>query len=222
MPRRRVAILISGRGSNMSALIDAAKNPNYPAEIVLVLSNRSDAQGLARAAEAGIPTQTIDHVPFGKDRQAFDSAVNEALRSRGVELICLAGFMRLLTPWFVEQWQERLLNIHPALLPAFKGLDTHARALAAGVKIHGASVHFVVPEMDSGAIIAQGGLAVREDDTPESLARRVLGIEHQLYPAALKLVAEGRVRLHDGRCIVDADSSSENILLVPDVASTAR
>jgi phosphoribosylglycinamide formyltransferase-1 len=204
----------------MSALIDAAENQNYPAEIVLVLSNRSDAQGLARAAEAGIPTQTIDHVPFGKDRQAFDSAVNEALRSRGVELICLAGFMRLLTPWFVEQWQERLLNIHPALLPAFKGLDTHARALAAGVKIHGASVHFVVPEMDSGAIIAQGGLAVREDDTPESLARRVLGIEHQLYPAALKLVAEGRVRLHNGRCIVDADSSSENILIVPDIAST--
>lgn len=220
MPRRRVAILISGRGSNMSALIDAAENQNYPAEIVLVLSNRSDAQGLARAAEAGIPTQTIDHVPFGKDRQAFDSAVNEALRSRGVELICLAGFMRLLTPWFVEQWQERLLNIHPALLPAFKGLDTHARALAAGVKIHGASVHFVVPEMDSGPIIAQGALAVRDDDTPESLARRVLSIEHQLYPTALKLVAEGRVRLHNGRCIVDADSSSENILIVPDIAST--
>jgi phosphoribosylglycinamide formyltransferase-1 len=204
----------------MSALIDAAENQNYPAEIVLVLSNRSDAQGLARAAEAGIPTQTIDHVPFGKDRQAFDSAVNEALRSRGVELICLAGFMRLLTPWFVEQWQERLLNIHPALLPAFKGLDTHARALAAGVKIHGASVHFVVPEMDSGPIIAQGALAVRDDDTPESLARRVLSIEHQLYPTALKLVAEGRVRLHNGRCIVDADSSSENILIVPDIAST--
>jgi len=219
MSRTRVAILISGRGSNMSALIEATKNAHFPAEIVLVLSNRPGAQGLAHAAEAGVPTQTIDHVPFGNDRQAFYTAVNEALRSRGVELICLAGFMRLLTPWFVEQWDGRLLNIHPALLPAFKGLDTHTRALAAGVKIHGASVHFVVPEMDSGPIIAQGALPVFGDDTPDSLARRVLSIEHRLYPTALRLVAEGRVRLHDGRCIIDGVSNSEKLLLVPEIAS---
>jgi phosphoribosylglycinamide formyltransferase 1 len=219
MSRKRVAILISGRGSNMSALIEATKNADFPAEIVLVLSNRPGAQGLAHAAEAGVPTQTIDHVPFGSDRQAFDSAVDEALRSRGVELICLAGFMRLLTPWFVEQWHGRLLNIHPALLPAFKGLDTHARALAAGVKIHGASVHFVVPEMDSGPIIAQGALPVSNDDTPDSLARRVLSIEHRLYPTALGLVAEGRVHLHDGRCIIDGVSNSDTILLAPEISS---
>jgi phosphoribosylglycinamide formyltransferase-1 len=220
MSRRRVAILISGRGSNMSALIEAARDQDYPAEIVLVLSNRPGAEGLARAAEGGIPTQTIDHVPFATDRQSFEHALHELLQARGVELICLAGFMRLLTPWFVEQWQGRLLNIHPALLPAFKGLDTHARALAAGVKIHGATVHFVVPEMDSGPIIAQGALAVLDHDTPDSLARRVLGIEHQLYPTALRLVAEGRVHLHNGRCIIDGASNSETILLVPHIAST--
>jgi phosphoribosylglycinamide formyltransferase-1 len=218
MPRKRVAILISGRGSNMSALIDAAKDKSYPAEIVLVVSNRPNAQGLARAAEAGIETRVVDHTVFGKDREAFDRALHEVLQPRGIELICLAGFMRLLTPWLVAQWQERMLNIHPALLPAFRGLDTHERALAAGVKIHGATVHFVVPEVDAGPIIAQGAVPVLDRDTPETLAARVLAIEHRLYPFALGLVAQGRVRVENGRCIIDGAAARENILVVPDIA----
>lgn len=217
MPRKRVAILISGRGSNMSALIDAAKDENYPAEIVLVLSNRADARGLARAAQAGIETRVIDHGAYGKDREAFERAVHDVLRARGIDLVCLAGFMRLLTPWFVAQWHERMLNIHPALLPAFRGLDTHERALSAGVKIHGATVHFVVPEMDSGPIIAQGAVPVLDHDTPETLASRVLTIEHRLYPLALRLVAEGHVRLQNGRCVVEGTIPGANMmLLVPE------
>src|SRR5262245_45863071 len=156
MARKRVAILISGRGSNMTALIAAARDPAYPAEIVLVVSNRPDAAGLQHASSAGIPTEVIDHTRFGKDREAFEHALQTVLDAHRIELVCLAGFMRLLTPWLVSRWQGRMLNIHPALLPAFKGLDTHKRALAAGVKVHGATVHFVVPEMDSGPIIAQG------------------------------------------------------------------
>jgi phosphoribosylglycinamide formyltransferase-1 len=217
MLRKRVAILISGRGSNMSALIDAAKDENYPAEIVLVVSNRSDAQGLARAAETGIETQVVDHTAFGKDREAFDRALHEVLQPRRIDLICLAGFMRLLTPWLVAQWQQRMLNIHPALLPAFRGLDTHERALAAGVKIHGATVHFVVPEVDSGPIIAQAAVPVLDDDTPETLAARVLKLEHRLYPLALQLVAQGRVRVENERCIFDGAGTEENVLLVPEV-----
>jgi phosphoribosylglycinamide formyltransferase-1 len=203
MARKRVAILISGRGSNMVALIEAAKDQSYPAEIALVVSNEPAAEGLKRAAAAGIPTAVVDHRPFGRDREAFERALQSALEAHNVELVCLAGFMRILTPWFVKQWQGRLLNIHPALLPAFKGLDTHARALAAGVKQHGATVHFVVPEMDSGPIIAQGAVPVRDGETKATLAARVLEIEHEIYPQALKLVAEGRVRIVGGRCLVD-------------------
>jgi phosphoribosylglycinamide formyltransferase-1 len=216
MPRKRVAILISGRGSNMSTLVDAAKDENYPAEIVLVISNRSDAQGLARATEAGIETQVVDHTAFGKDREAFDRALHEVLQPRRIDLICLAGFMRLLTPWLVAQWQQRMLNIHPALLPAFRGLDTHERALAAGVKIHGATVHFVVPEVDSGPIIAQAAVPVLDDDTPETLAARVLKLEHRLYPLALQLVAQGRVRVENGRCIINRAAARDTMLLVPE------
>jgi phosphoribosylglycinamide formyltransferase-1 len=194
MSRKRVAILISGRGSNMAALIEAAKAKDYPAEIVLVLSNRPDAAGLLVARAAGIATAVVDHTAFGKDRAGFERAMQAVLDEHRIELVCLAGFMRLLTPWFVGQWPARMINIHPALLPAFKGLDTHQRALDAGVKIHGATVHFVVPEMDSGPIVAQGAVAVRQDDTEETLAARVLGVEHRIYPLALKLVAEGRVR----------------------------
>jgi phosphoribosylglycinamide formyltransferase-1 len=192
LARKRVAILISGRGSNMVALIDAAKVPTYPAEIVVVLSNDPSAAGLARAAEAGIKTAVVDHKPFGRDREAFERALQAELVANRVELVCLAGFMRLLTPWFVRQWEGRLLNIHPALLPAFKGLDTHARALAAGVKEHGATVHFVVPEMDSGPIILQGKVAIEPGDTEAALAARVLAVEHRIYPEALRLVIEGR------------------------------
>jgi len=191
MARQRVAILISGRGSNMASLIEAAKTPDYPAEIALVLSNRPDAQGLAHARAAGIATAVVDHTRFGKDREAFERALQAVLEAHRIELVCLAGFMRLLTPWLVTQWEGRMLNIHPALLPAFKGLNTHARVLAAGAKTHGATVHLVVPEMDSGPIIAQGEVPVLAGDTPDTLAARVLAVEHRIYPQALRRVAEG-------------------------------
>jgi phosphoribosylglycinamide formyltransferase 1 len=190
--RKRVAILISGRGSNMVALIEAAKAQDYPAEIALVLSNRPDAAGLDRAREAGIATAIVDHRPFGEDRMAFDQALDAQLQAHQIDIVCLAGFMRLLTPAFVQRWSGRMLNIHPALLPQFKGLHTHRRALEAAVKRHGATVHFVVPEMDAGPIVAQESVTVLEGDTEESLARRVLEVEHRLYPQALRLVAEGR------------------------------
>ena len=191
--KKRVAILISGRGSNMAALIDAAKDPAYPAEIVLVLSNIADAGGLERAREAGIATEVVEHKPFGKDRAAFDRAVHAVLERHRTEIVCLAGFLRLLTPWFVERWSGRLVNIHPSLLPAFKGLETHARAIAAGATQHGATVHFVVPELDSGPIIAQESVPVLPGDTEDTLAARVLAVEHRIYPLALKRVAQGDV-----------------------------
>jgi phosphoribosylglycinamide formyltransferase-1 len=215
MTRKRVAVLISGRGSNMAALIAAAKANDYPAEIVLVVSNVPDAGGLAIAKKAGIATVVVDHRTYGKDRAAFEHALQDVLQANQIELVCLAGFMRLLTPWFVAQWQDRLLNIHPALLPAFKGLDTHARALQAGVKLHGATVHFVVADVDSGPIVAQGAVPVHEDDTEESLAARVIKVEHRLYPLALRLVAEGRVRVVDARCIIDGTGTPDAPLLVP-------
>jgi phosphoribosylglycinamide formyltransferase-1 len=197
MARKRVAILISGRGSNMTALIEAAKDPAYPAEIVLVLSNRPDAGGLARARAEGIVTAVVDHARFGKDREAFERALQDELERHRVELVCLAGFMRLLTPWFVRRWEGRLINIHPALLPALKGLNTHERALAEGATHHGATVHFVVPEMDSGPIILQDQLRVLATDDADTLAARVLEIEHRIYPQALALVARGEVAIGD-------------------------
>jgi phosphoribosylglycinamide formyltransferase-1 len=215
MSRKRVAILISGRGSNMAALIDAAKASGYPAEIVLVLANRPDAGGLTTAGAAGIATAVVDHTTFGKDRAGFERALQAVLEKHRIDLICLAGFMRLLTPWFVGQWQARMLNIHPALLPAFKGLDTHKRALDAGVKLHGATVHFVVPEMDSGPIIAQGAVAVHDDDSEQALSARVLAVEHRIYPLALRLVAEGRVHVEAGHCRIRGASSPEGAFIVP-------
>jgi len=191
--KKRVAVLISGRGSNMTALIEAAKADDYPAKIAVVISNRADAAGLERARAEGIATALVDHQPFGDDREAFERALDAELRRHRIDLVCLAGFMRLFTPHFVERWSGRMLNIHPALLPQFKGLDTHRRALAAGVREHGATVHFVVPEMDAGPIIAQDAVPVLEGDTEDSLAQRVLAVEHRLYPQALRLVAEGRV-----------------------------
>jgi phosphoribosylglycinamide formyltransferase 1 len=195
MGRKRVAILISGRGSNMMALIEAAKAEDYPAEIALVVSNRPDAQGLARAREEGVATAIVDHTAFGDDREAFEHALDRELKRHRIDLICLAGFMRLLTPWFVTRWSGRMLNIHPALLPQLKGLHTHRRALAAGLRQHGATVHFVVPAMDSGPIVRQEPVPVREGDTEEVLAARVLAVEHRIYPQALRALAEGRVRL---------------------------
>jgi phosphoribosylglycinamide formyltransferase-1 len=215
MTRKRVAILISGRGSNMAALIEAAKDKNYPAEIVLVLSNCPDAGGLATARSHGIATQAVDHTTFGKDRAAFERALQTVLEEHRIDLVCLAGFMRLLSPLLVGQWQNRMLNIHPALLPAFKGLDTHKRAIEAGAKIHGATVHFVVPEMDAGPIIMQGMVAVRDGDTEQSLAARVLAAEHRIYPEALRLVAEGRVNVVDGRCLIDGVPVPDAETLIP-------
>jgi len=191
--KTRVAVLISGRGSNMVALIEAARTPDYPAEIVLVVSNRPDALGLVRAREAGIATALVDHKTFGEDREAFEHALDAQMATHRIDLICLAGFMRLLTPWFVTRWSGRMLNIHPALLPQFKGLDTHRRALEAGVPRHGATVHFVGVEMDAGPIIAQDSVPVLPDDTEETLAARVLELEHRIYPQALRLVAEGQL-----------------------------
>ena len=196
MTKKRVAVLISGRGSNMVALIDAAKAKDYPAEIVLVVSNLPDAAGLDRARQDGITTAVVDHLGFGKDREAFERALDEELQAHRIDLVCLAGFMRLLTPWFVTRWSGRMLNIHPALLPQFKGLHAHRRAIEAGAERHGATVHFVVPEMDSGPIILQDSVPVLKDDTEETLAARVLAIEHRIYPQALRLVAEGRVSLN--------------------------
>jgi phosphoribosylglycinamide formyltransferase 1 len=216
MIRKRVAVLISGRGSNMAALIEAAKEESYPAEIWLVVSNRPDAAGLERARDAGIATTIVDHASYGNDREAFEQALQAVLEGAGIELVCLAGFMRLLTPWLVERWQGRMLNIHPSLLPAFRGLNTHERAIEAGVRIHGATVHFVVPEMDSGPIIAQAAVPVIEGETVDALAARVLAVEHKIYPLALRLLAEGRVELEGSRCrILDARVSAGKLVVPP-------
>lgn len=199
MAKKRVAILISGRGSNMAALVwHAEGEPDFPAEIVLVLSNKPDAQGLEFARKAGIPTAVIPSRDYGKDRAAFDAAMQAELEKAGVEIVCLAGFMRLLTPEFCEAWAGRMINIHPALLPSFKGLDTHARALAEGVKFHGCTTHFVTPGMDEGPIILQAAVPVLDDDTEETLAARVLAEEHRIYPETLRLLAGGKLSI-DGR-----------------------
>lgn len=189
--KRRVAVLISGRGSNMASLIAAARGSAYPAEIVLVLSNRIDAAGLERAREAGIMARAIDHRPFGRDRAAHETEIVAALTAAEVEIVCLAGYMRLLTPLLVGAWRGRMLNIHPSLLPAFPGLHTHARAIAAGVKLHGCTVHLVTQQMDEGPILAQAAVPVLDGDTEDTLADRVLAQEHVIYPAALAAFASG-------------------------------
>lgn len=202
MARRRVGILISGGGSNMAALIAAAADPAYPAEIACVISNRADAGGLAKARAAGVPVVTVvDHKDF-LDRESFERAIQRELTEAKVEIVALAGFMRLLTPWFIERWHDRLINIHPALLPSYKGLHTHARALADGVKIAGCTVHYVRPEMDVGPIIVQAAVPVLDDDTPDTLAARVLTQEHRIYPLALARVASGATRV-----VRDADGN---------------
>ena len=193
MDRKRVAVLISGRGSNMAALIEAAKDKDYPAEIVLVVSNVPNAGGLAIARDAGIVTAVVDNKKFGKDRAAFENELQRILEQHRIEIVCLAGFMRILSAGFVEKWHKRMLNIHPALLPQFKGLDTHRRALEAKVRQHGATVHLVVPEMDSGPIVLQEAVDVLPTDTEASLASRVLVVEHRIYPRALKRLVEGRL-----------------------------
>jgi phosphoribosylglycinamide formyltransferase-1 len=201
MARKRVAILISGRGSNMGALIEAASGRDYPAEIALVVSNRPEARGLELAKSKSVATATIDHAAY-KSREAFEAELAKRLAGVNIDIICLAGFMRVLTAGFVKQWEGRFLNIHPSLLPAFKGIDTHVRALDAGVKVHGCTVHFVVPELDSGPIIMQAAVPVLEGDDEEELAMRVLAAEHRIYPAALRLLAEGKLTIEGERVVV--------------------
>lgn len=215
MARLRVAVLISGRGSNLQALIDACGDPAFPAEIRLVISNEPGAQGLARAERAGIPTRVIPHKQFA-ERASFDAALDSALAEAGVELVCLAGFMRMLGDAFVMRWRNRMINIHPSLLPAFKGLKTHERVLTAGVRFTGCTVHFVRPAMDEGPIIVQSAVPVLAGDDAESLAARVLAAEHKAYPLALRLLAEGRVRVTDERVeIAGAASPAPSALLNP-------
>ena len=215
--KRRVAILISGRGSNMAALIAAAKAADFPAEIVMVISNKTEAGGLAKAAASGIPTRVIESAPFGKDRAGFEAVLQRALDEAKVELICLGGFMRLFTAAFVQHWYGRMLNIHPSLLPSFPGLDPHGQALRAGVKISGATVHFVIPETDAGPIVMQGAVPVADDDTPETLATRIIAIEHRIYPEALRLLAGGKVRLEGDVCRVVGNAASDGSLISPAV-----
>ena len=205
MARKRVAILISGRGSNMAALIAAARAPDYPAEIVLVVADRADAAGLAIAHDQGIGTKLVAARTF-PDKASFETSLNGVLEQARVDIVCLAGFMRLLSPEFVHRWRDRLINIHPSLLPAFPGLDTHARAIAAGIAEHGCTVHFVREGVDDGPIIAQAIVPVLPSDTPETLAARVLVEEHRLYPAALALVASGRVRVEGEKIVITTNA----------------
>ncbi|KAA0685561.1 phosphoribosylglycinamide formyltransferase [Azospirillum brasilense] len=211
----KVGVLISGRGSNLQALIDACAAPDFPAEVALVLSNKADAYGLERAASAGVPVAVVSHRDFPGDKRAFEEAMDARLRAAGVELVCLAGFMRLLSPWFVERWHDRMINIHPSLLPSFKGLDTHQRALDAGVRFHGCTVHYVRSEMDEGPIIAQAAVPVLPGDDADRLSARVLEAEHRLYPQALRLIAEGRARVEDGRVTLSGPETTLPTLINP-------
>ena len=212
--RLRVAILISGRGSNMQALIEDCARADNPSEIALVVANKPDAGGLARAGAAGIATAVVSHRTFA-DRAAFEAQIEEKLRAAGIQLICLAGFMRILSDEFVAAWRDRMINIHPSLLPSFRGLDTHARALAAGARFHGCTVHFVRPEMDTGPIIVQAAVPINSGDTPDSLAARVLSAEHRIYPLALRWIAEGRVRVENERAIVEGAVAAADLLINP-------
>jgi phosphoribosylglycinamide formyltransferase 1 len=199
----------------MAALIEAAEAEDFPAEIAVVISNRSGAGGLERAKASGIPTVTIESRPFGKDRAAFEAVLQPALDQHKVDLICLGGFMRLFTAGFVQRWYGRMLNIHPSLLPSFPGLDPHGQALRAGVKISGATVHFVIPETDAGPILMQGAVAVRDDDTPDTLAARILAVEHRIYPEALRLLAGGRIRLEGDICKTADGAAAPDVLISP-------
>ncbi len=208
----KVAILISGRGSNMESLVNATRQEGFPAEVVCVLSNNPAAKGLEWAKTQGIPTEVVDHKPFGKDRQKFEEAMNERLLAHGAQLVCLAGFMRLVTGWFVGEWRDRLINIHPSLLPAFPGLHVHEKAIEYGARFSGCTVHFVRAEMDHGPIIIQAAVPVLADDDADALAARVLKMEHKIYPQALRWIAEGRVNVHQERCFVTGAAAPESVL----------
>ena len=214
MARMKLGVLISGRGSNLLALIEACKASDYPAEIVLVVSNKSDAKGLEHADAAGIATTVVEHGGY-LDRETFDKAIHEKLADAGVELVCLAGFMRLLSSWFVETWRDRVLNIHPSLLPAFKGIDAHAQAIATGVKLSGCTVHIVRPEMDAGPILVQAAVPVLPGDDEDTLAARILTMEHRCYPLAVRLIAEGRAKIYGERTVIETDGMADGSLINP-------
>lgn len=214
MSRLKLGVLISGRGSNLQALIAACADTRFPAEIVLVLTNRPDAKGLEHAQKAGIATTCVEHHDY-PDRESFDRAVHEQLDQAGVELVCLAGFMRLLSGWFVETWHDRIVNIHPSLLPSFKGIDAHEQAIAAGVKLSGCTVHIVRTEMDAGPILVQAAVPVLPDDDADSLAARILTVEHRCYPLAVRLLAEGRVRIEGDTAIVEIPPSTDDRIISP-------
>ena len=220
MSRKRVGVLISGRGSNLAALIAAARQPDYPADIARVVSNRPNAAGLVRAAEAGITTAVVDHKAF-PDRPAFEEELDRGLQTAGIEILCLVGFMRVFTDWFVTRWAGRMLNIHPSLLPAFRGTDTHRQALTAGVLIHGCTVHYVTLDLDAGPIIAQAAVRVLPGDTEETLAARVLVQEHRIYPQALRMVCEGKVRLAHGRTQHNTSWDDKVMLAAPPLSEDA-
>jgi phosphoribosylglycinamide formyltransferase 1 len=221
MTRARVAVLVSGRGSNMAALLAAAAQPGYPAEIALVLSNRAEAAGLAHAASHGVPTAVVESRAFGRDRPGFEAAMQAVLDRHDIGIVALAGFMRVLTEAFVARWAGRMINIHPSLLPAFPGLDTHARALAAGVRLHGCTVHLVSAGVDEGPILAQAAVPVLPDDDAAALAARVLAQEHRLYPAALAWLAAGRVAVAGGLAQVDGAQAPGGALANPLPATPA-
>ena len=220
MARLKVGVLVSGFGSNLQALIDLCAAPEFPAEIVTVVSNKPNAVALERAARAGIRTHVVPHRSF-PDRATFDQAIDAVLRAEGVELICLAGFMRILTPGFVALWRDAIVNIHPSLLPSFRGLDTHRQALAAGVRFHGCTVHFVRADLDDGPILVQAVVPVRPDDDEQSLAARVLEAEHNAYPLALRLIAERRVTIDGNRVAIAgaAGAAPQTLLNPPDLPS---
>ena len=211
----RTAVLISGRGSNLAALTDRCREPGARAQIGVVISNRADAAGLRHARAARITAETIDHRGF-EEREAFDRHLSGRLEAHSVELVCLAGFMRVLSGWFVERWRDRLLNVHPSLLPAFPGLDTHRQALAAGVRFSGCTVHFVRAEVDAGPIIVQGVVPVLQEDTSETLADRVLQAEHRCYPLALDLVASGRAKVVNGRVLIEGAATPAATVINPE------
>lgn len=211
----KLAVLISGRGSNLQALIDACASPDFPAEIVLVLSNKPDAFGLERAKQAGIATEVLNHKNF-TDRESFDATMSELIEASGAELVCLAGFMRLLSDDFVRRWRNKLINIHPSLLPAYKGLHVHERMIEEGVRFAGCTVHFVRPAMDEGPIIAQAVVPVLPDDTADILAARILEQEHVLYPLAVRLIAEGRVRVSGEVARIEGHHAPSGALINPE------
>lgn len=212
-----IAVLISGRGSNMMSIVEAADASDYPAQVVAVISNRPDAAGITWADARGIPTSVVDHTNFST-RESFEAELHKVLTASGAELVVCAGFMRIMTEGFVRQWEGRMLNIHPSLLPAFKGLHTHAKAIEAGVRIAGCSVHYVTADLDGGPIIAQAAVPVRPDDSEDSLAARVLHAEHRLYPAALRVVAAGHAPIVNGRVALRADVDETGCLFSPDIA----